>query len=111
MTGQEPPIPCRVTQTVETAWTFERHGERLVLHREETVNGVNLVVVSENGVPRSYPFDSMDRLVAFQSDMESLLVRTGWSFVAFTPDRRSGRDRRGMPRESERRRWWTDGLR
>jgi hypothetical protein len=111
MTGYKAPIRCNVTQTVETAWTFERQGERLVLYREETANGVNLVVVSENGVPRSYPFDTMDRLVAFQSDMETLLVRTGWSFVAFTPDRRTGRDRRGMPREVERRRWWTDGLR
>jgi hypothetical protein len=111
MTGSVGPIPFSVTETAATAWTFERQGERLVLHREETATGVNLVVVSENGVPRCYPFDTMDRLVAFQSDMELLLVRTGWSFIAFTPDRRTGRDRRGMPRISERRRWWTDGVR
>ena len=39
-----------------------------------------------------------------------LLLKTGWSFNEFLPDRRSVADRRTWPRLTERRRWWTDGL-
>jgi hypothetical protein len=91
-----------------SVWMFRRRGDQLLLRREETPSGVNLVVI-ENGTSRSFTFKDLDRLVAFQSDMESFLVRTGWTFSAFEPDRRAGRDRRHMPRLSERRRWWTDG--
>jgi hypothetical protein len=42
--------------------------------------------------------------------MEQFLVRTGWSLVAFSPERRRYQDRRGFPRVNpDRRRWWTDG--
>jgi hypothetical protein len=94
----------------DCVWTFRRRSEQLLLRREQTPTGVNLVVI-ENGTPRSFAFSDVDRLIAFQTDMESFLVRTGWTFVAFSPERRSGRDRRQMPRMTERRRWWTDGRR
>jgi hypothetical protein len=93
----------------EAVWTFKRRSEQLLLRREETPTGVNLLVM-ENGTCRSFAFTDLDRLVAFQADMEAFLVRTGWTFSAFVPDRRLGRDRRQMPRMTERRRWWTDGL-
>jgi hypothetical protein len=95
----------------QLCWTFARGADRLVLRREETANGVNLTVAGE-GVPRVYTFDDIARLVRFQSDMEAFLLRTGWHFVEFTPERRSGIDRRDFPRiASDRRRWWTDGIR
>jgi hypothetical protein len=44
--------------------------------------------------------------------MEHFLIKTGWSLEQFSPDRRTGQDRRGFPRvDVDRRRWWTDGLR
>jgi len=91
----------------DCVWTFRRRTEQLALRREETSSGVNLVVV-ENGTSRSFGFSDIERLIAFQGDMEAFLIRTGWTFIAFSPDRRSGRDRRRMPRITERRRWWTD---
>jgi len=91
-------------------WTFVRGDTRLELAREETRAGVNLIV-SAGGEPRTFAFASLERLVRFQSDMESLLLRTGWSFTAFAPDRRSNRERRSFPRLRERRRWWTDSVR
>jgi len=100
------PIHVRMA---EGAWTFRRRSEQLLLRREETPTGVNMLVI-ENGTCRSFSFTDLDRLVAFQSDMEAFLVRTGWTFSSFAPDRRRGRDRRQMPRMTERRRWWTDGL-
>src|SRR5262249_23475233 len=93
----------------DSVWTFGRREERVRLRREETPEGM-LLVVEENGAPRSYSFNDPTSLIAFQSDMEAFLVRTGWTLLEFTPDRRSGSDRRQFPRMSERRRWWTDGL-
>src|SRR5207248_768815 len=94
-----------------SVWTFERGNERLHINRDEDEAGPRLTV-TQDGIPRSYQFSSTEGLVRFQSDMEAMLVQTGWSFVEFAPDRRRGRDRRGWPRIlTDRRRWWTDGLR
>jgi hypothetical protein len=92
------------------SWIFVRGDARLEISREETCTGVNLIVSSE-GVPRAFAFASLERLVRFQSDMEALLLRTGWTFSRFVPERRSHRERRAFPRLLERRRWWTDGVR
>jgi hypothetical protein len=92
----------------EGVWTYRRGAERLVISREETDSGANLVI-SGTGTPRSYAFADPVRLVDVQADMESFLLRTGWTFAEFSPDRREQRDRRLFPRETERRRWWTDG--
>lgn len=89
---------------------FVRGDARLEISREETRTGVNLIVMGE-GAPRAFAFASLERLVRFQSDMEALLLRTGWTFSRFAPERRSHRERRAFPRLLERRRWWTDGVR
>ena len=91
------------------AWTFRRREDRLTIQRQATDQGLQLLV-SKNGQPRAYGFSSLDRLIAFQCDMEAFLVQTGWSLADFTPDRRRGADRRDLPRVAlDRRRWWTDG--
>ena len=68
---------------------------------------VGLTVIT-NGEPRSFAFDDVIAAVRFQSDMELFLLQTGWSFVQFSPEQRTYRDRRTFPRLTERRRWWTD---
>lgn len=89
------------------AWTFQRKEDRFTIQREAAENGFELLV-SENGRVRTFRFDDFERLVVCQSDMETFLVRTGWSLADFTPDRRRA-DRRAFPRiTSDRRRWWTD---
>jgi hypothetical protein len=91
-------------------WTFVRGNDKLEITREELDDGTTLVI-SGDGTPRSYFFRESHRLETFQRDMESLLLKTGWTFQAYDPDRRTGRDRRGWPRRSnDRRRWWTDGI-
>jgi len=92
---------------VELTWVFARQDDRLVLKRIDRDGSPTLVI--DNGEVREYHFDDMPALVVFQSDMEQLLVQTGWTLAEFTPDRRTGYDRRGFPRiENDRRRWWTD---
>ena len=92
----------------ELGWAFERAGQTLEIRRRAVPEGFLLVVEGEEA-PRSYFFPDLATLIPFQTDMESFLVSTGWSFVAFSPERRTGRERRGFPRIDERRRWWTDG--
>ena len=90
-------------------WTFVRGNDALEITREELDDGTTLVI-SGDGTPRSYFFREGHRLETFQRDMETLLLKTGWTFKGYEPDRRSGGDRRGWPRRSnDRRRWWTDG--
>ena len=96
---------------MDRVWTFHRGTEQLVLQRRETDGGYELHV-SGAGDERTHQFHDLTTLVQFQCDMEEFLLKTGWSFDEFSPDRRQGRDRRTFPRiENDRRRWWTDGLR
>jgi len=92
----------------DPVWTFARGSSRLTLRRQDAEGGM-VLVVTENGTPRSYFLDEIAKLTTFQVDMEAFLIGSGWSFVAFSPERRTGRDRRTFPRISDRRRWWTDG--
>ena len=90
-------------------WTFVRGDETLTITRQTAEDGI-LLVVAGDGAPRSYFFKELGRLDIFQRDMETLLLKTGWTFSVYSPDRRRGRDRRGWPRRAnDRRRWWTDG--
>jgi hypothetical protein len=90
-------------------WNFVRGDETLTITRQNAEQGTVLVVAGD-GAPRSYFFKELARLEVFQRDMETLLLKTGWSFSVYAPDRRRGRDRRGWPRRAnDRRRWWTDG--
>jgi hypothetical protein len=92
----------------DQVWTFARGSQRLTLRRQQAEGGI-VLVVTENGTARSYFFDEITKLTTFQVDMEAFLIGSGWSFIAFSPERRTGRDRRTFPRISDRRRWWTDG--
>jgi hypothetical protein len=92
----------------EQVWVFERGGQPLQIRRRPVTDGW-LLEVSGDGAPRSYSFADLDPLITFQSDMERFLLQTGWTFTSFSPDRRTGRERRKWPRLAERRRWWTDG--
>jgi hypothetical protein len=87
-------------------WTFGKDNERIGLSRRPELCAL---LVERPGKPVSeYRFESETRLRAFQADMEAFLLRTGWTLVNFSPERREYRDRRSFPRIRERRRWWTD---
>jgi hypothetical protein len=83
--------------TPDQIWTFARHDQRLELRRRHTSDGF-MFVVNGDGPARSYFFTDLDPLVAFHRDMEWFLLRTGWSLVAYSPERRVLRDRRKVLR-------------
>ena len=89
-------------------WTFVREHHRLDVAQQKAGEGW-VLVITRNDSPSSYEFSSLTALSRFQSDMEAFLLKTGWRFLEFAPERRRGRDRRTFPRIEERRRWWTDG--
>jgi hypothetical protein len=92
----------------EAVWTFRRNDEHLIIRRCHRAGAATLVVTA-NGQPRSFPFAQLEELERFQPDMETFLVRTGWTLARFSPERRTPGDRRRFPREgNDRRRWWTD---
>lgn len=100
-------VPANVAWRAE--WIFRRRSDRCTLRRIQEEDGRCILSVNENGQERAYAFSEPDRLIAFQSDMEAFLVRTGWALESFSPERRTGRDRRRSPRvDNDRRRWWTD---
>jgi hypothetical protein len=96
-------------------WTFvrgDRDAERLTIHRQTNVSpdGARLTVTVDRS-PRSYAFPDLKAAKRFQSDMETFLLKSGWSFIEFSPERRAKLDRRRAPRRlGDRRRWWTDGM-
>lgn len=101
--------PADKTGVEHPIWTFVRGDERLEISRTDVDDGV-MMILTGDGAPRSYFFREGLRLEIFQRDMETLLLKTGWTFANYSPEKRRGRDRRGWPRlANDRRRWWTDG--
>lgn len=95
----------------QQVWSFSRNDEQLELRRGSTTDGV-LLTVTGDGPPRTYFFEDDSRLEQFQADFEKFLIGTGWLLIGFSPERRAGRERRHYSRLlTDRRRWWTDGLR
>jgi hypothetical protein len=95
----------------KAVWAFTRNGRRFEIRCEPAPDGALLVLTHDHDEPRTYFFASMPPLISMQAGMEAMLMRTGWAFESFSPDRRTGRDRRGLPRiANDRRRWWTDGV-
>jgi hypothetical protein len=95
----------------EQVWSFSRNGEQLEIRVAPTTDGF-LLGVDGDGHPRTYFFEEQDRLERFKADFEKFLLGTGWMFIAFSPERRGGRERRNFERLiTDRRRWWTDGVR
>jgi hypothetical protein len=94
----------------QRSWTFRRGDDQLVLERRDEGSAFALVVIT-NGTVSNIPFQDESAMTVFQTDMEELLVHTGWTLQAYQPERRRKRDRRRFPRvTNDRRRWWTDPI-
>jgi hypothetical protein len=83
-------------------WVFIRDNERVELRREVDPTSVSLDVSGADGL-RTFAFRDHAALVAFQAGFEQALAHSGWHLEGFQPERRSGHDRRAVPRITERR--------
>ena len=88
-------------------WTFGKEKARISLGRRS--ESCVLIVVRARDQVQEYRFADASGLRVFQADMEAFLLKTGWTLLEYSPERRlRDRDRRRFPRLAERRRWWTD---
>jgi hypothetical protein len=91
-------------------WTFKKDHAFLSLERL-VKSGKRVLMVRQSEGVRELAFEDLAALEDFQHTMETFLLRTGWTFASFSPERRTPLDRRTFPRmTSDRRRWWTDGI-
>jgi len=83
-------------------WVFVRGDERVELRRDGDPASTRLEMSGASG-PRTFVFREHAALVSFQAGYEQALTHLGWTLAAFEPERRSGHDRRAIPRFAERR--------
>jgi hypothetical protein len=83
-------------------WLFVRGDERLELRRDVEPDSIRLDVSGPNGL-RTFVFRDHAALVSFHAGFEHALTQSGWTLERFDPERRSGDDRRAIPRVAERR--------
>jgi len=89
---------------VETIWLFVRDGESVRMIRASTPEGgLRLIVYGPGNAQAVHEFRDSMSCSAHQSEIERQLVATGFGLEQFT-DRRSGLERRGDARGSDRRR-------
>jgi hypothetical protein len=90
---------------VESAWLFTRTGESVRVLRVVGVDRVMQLVVQGPGpVHERYAVGDEAEAATIQAEVERRLVSEGFSLYRFTSDRRTGQDRRGAKRGSDRRR-------
>jgi hypothetical protein len=84
-------------------WVFVRGDDQIRIMRPTPLQ---LVVSRAPADARTHDFDTPLALLEFQLEFEAQLMRSGWYLEAFSPERRSGHDRRQIPRAtgSDRRR-------
>jgi hypothetical protein len=93
-----------VAGLVETIWLFVRGFESVRLIRASTPEGrARLLVYGPGNTQVTLEFEDGSSCTARQSELERQLVADGFTLEQFT-DRRSGSDRRSIPRETPERR-------
>jgi hypothetical protein len=85
-------------------WVFDRDGVTIAIQR---VPPFAIHVESSERQRRQFSFSTIDELTAFQCGFEAHLLETGWSLVAFGPERRDTDDPAGRRASApvERRRY------
>jgi len=89
---------------VETIWLFVRGSESVRVIRAATPEGrARLLVYGPGNMQAVHEFEDVIACSTEESEMERRLVAEGFTLAEFT-DRRSGEDRRSVPRGPDRRR-------
>ena len=93
-----------MTGVIETLWLFVRGEESVRMMRTTTPEGrVRLLVYGPGNTHAVHDFADDVACIQGESALERQLVHDGYSLEQFT-DRRSGTDRRRVPRGLDRRR-------
>lgn len=94
-------------------WTFLKGGDELTV--EHIVHGdrVSVTVRHDREVggetARVHDFPTQSAADEFQANLDASLLKFGWVFIGYLPNRRRPADRPEHLAQEDRRRWWTDG--
>jgi len=101
------------TRDKRRMWTFAKGGDELTVEHwfEGDTVRVTLTRADDTGAEttRVYEFPDEQTSDQFNADLDASLLKFGWVFIGYLPNRRTHPDRRHEARVSDRRRWWTDG--
>ena len=89
---------------VREAWLFIRGGKSVRIVRASTKARMFLHVYGPDTTTDLQGFDDVLGCMRYQAELERRLVGEGFSLDRFIAERRSGSDRRGAGRGSDRRR-------
>jgi hypothetical protein len=93
-----------MTGLVETIWLFVRGGDSVRVIRAATPEGkARLLIYGPGNTHATHEFEDVIACTTREAEIERDLVADGFTLEQFT-DRRSGMERRGTPRGSDRRR-------
>jgi len=93
-----------MTALVETIWLFVRGAESVRVIRAATPEGrARLLIYGPGNTQATHEFHDGVACAQRESEIERELVADGFTLEQFT-DRRSGLDRRSVPRGDDRRR-------
>ena len=93
-----------MTGLVETIWLFVKGSDSVRVIRASTPEGqARLLIYGPGNTQATHEFQDGITCTQRESEIERELVADGFALEQFT-DRRSGLDRRGMPRGDDRRR-------
>jgi hypothetical protein len=93
-----------MTGLVETIWLFVRGGESVRVIRASTPEGrARLLIYGPGNTQATHEFQDAVTCTERESQLERELVADGFTLEQFS-DRRSGLDRRTVPRGADRRR-------
>ena len=85
-------------------WVFVRGHDQIEVRRPVAPSSTQIEVSGAGSDLRAFTFVDHACLVAFHAGFEQALAQTGWTLAEFHPERRSGVERRGIPRDTDRRR-------
>jgi hypothetical protein len=100
----DPPPPSSDLGAVREAWLFTRGIKSVRIVRASTKSRMFLHVYGPDTTVAMQEFDDVLCCMRYQSEIERRLVSEGFALDRFMAERRSGGDRRGAPRGSDRRR-------
>jgi hypothetical protein len=103
-TQPDPPVPANDLGAVREAWLFTRGVRSVRIVRASSKSRMFLHVYGPDTNVDMQEFDDVLCCMRYQSEVERRLVSEGYSLDRFMAERRSGGDRRGAPRGSDRRR-------
>jgi len=83
------------------SWLFVKDNQSIWIERPF---GCSLIVAGPGSAREQHEFSDEHALDAFQIALAERLSETGWFLWGFDRDRRSGRDRRKIPRNAADRR-------